>query len=114
MKRRQEFSKPTLNEVLKKAIEKQAIQKEKDRQRANMSIYELFADPSSELSDDNYSNVQRYMSELLKVQDTNVMLCNNFVKKFKVYYKNAKTEMNIPSDGSEVSYISRRSRPTRR
>ena len=31
MKRRQEFSKPTLNEVLKKAIEKQAIQKEKDR-----------------------------------------------------------------------------------
>ena len=76
----------------------------------NMTIYELFADQSSSLSNDNYNEIRRNMESMVKTSDNNKVRVNNILKKFTPYYKDAKRELNIISDGSEVSQISRNTR----
>ena len=66
-----------------------------------MTVFEMFSDPSSEISEDNFSNLSRFVSQTVKTTENLRISVNNIEKRFQVYYKGAKQKHNIASDGSD-------------
>ena len=108
VKRRLEYVPPNLSEAIEKIKEHNEKEAEKKRIRAKMTIKDMFAKASDELSTDNNNNLQKFTLEMLKTQENNKVKTNNLDKKFKEYIKIVEKELNI--DGSERERRSNKSR----
>jgi len=66
VKRRQEFVPPNLGEAIDKIKAHNEKEAEKNRLRAKMTIQDVFAKPSAELSDQNNANIQKFTLDMVK------------------------------------------------
>lgn len=99
IKRRQEYVPPNLGEAIDKIKAHNEKEAEKSRLRAKMTIKDIFAKPSAELSDQNNANIQKFTLDMVKTQENNKAKVKNLIKKFSNY--TATLERDITFDGSE-------------
>ena len=99
IKRRQEYVPPNFLEAIDKIKAHNEKEAEKSRLRAKMTIKDIFAKPSEELSDQNNANIQKFTQDMVKTQENNKAKVKNLIKKFSNY--TATLERDITFDGSE-------------
>merc|ERR1712226_1145961 len=73
------------------------------RKRAKMTIKDIFAKPSAELSDQNNSNLQKFAKDMVITQENNKSKVNNLLKKFQKY--ESMTNKDQLFEGSENQSI---------
>lgn len=112
VKRRLEYVPPNLKEAIDRIKDYNENEAEKKKLRAKMTIKDMFAKASDQLSTDNNNKIQKFATEMLKTQVNNKVRTSNLVKKFNDYYKNVEKELNITGEGGseELSIRSKRSK----
>ena len=81
VKRRLEYVPPNLSEAIEKIKEHNEKEAEKKRIRAKMTIKDMFAKASDELSTDNNNNLQKFTLEMLKTQENNKVKSDGLLTK---------------------------------